>query len=94
MQKVWHKNLTSTFVYWFYTVPWSKDCHLFIYSKFVNMKEPSDIVLLLAVFQEKMKKKIYEEELPKQMEFFDKILQENNQGKGYFVGDKVCVVIS
>jgi len=38
-----------------------------------------------------MKKKIYDEELPKQMEFFDKLLQENNGGKGYFVGDKVNV---
>ncbi|EDO33769.1 predicted protein [Nematostella vectensis] len=41
------------------------------------------------VRQEMLKKKFYDEILPVQMENINKLLQENNGGKGYLVGDKI-----
>lgn len=40
-----------------------------------------------------MKTSLYDEEIPKQLEFMDKLLQQNNGGKGYLVGNKVCDTI-
>ncbi|KAK3737993.1 hypothetical protein QZH41_001006 [Actinostola sp. cb2023] len=37
----------------------------------------------------KLKSSLSEDVLPKQMEYLNKLLQENNGGKGYFVGDKM-----
>ncbi|XP_028517871.1 probable glutathione S-transferase 6 [Exaiptasia diaphana] len=37
----------------------------------------------------KMKSSLYDEEIPKNLEFIDKLFQQNNGGKGYLVGDKI-----
>lgn len=39
-----------------------------------------------------MKKKYVENTLPETLNLLEKKLKENNEGNGFFVGDKVCIV--
>lgn len=47
------------------------------------------ILLLIYLLQEEMKKEFVEITLPAQLQNLEAILKDHNEGKGFFLGDKV-----
>ena len=47
------------------------------------------VTMCTLFFKAKMKSSLFDEVIPKQLEYLNNLLLANNGGKGYFVGDKV-----